>query len=236
MYKHFIFLYNSYFHKRKIALHYCESNYDNKEYIEIIDNIKNQFPHLDFNIHVVYNNSTSSESIYEIDSYFEDTEFIKYIEYEKFIDYVSKDIKINALDVAKAILCKKSLSNLELQKILYFIAVRFIKKYDIKLFDEEFECWDLGPVVPSVYHFCKKYGREKIIIDNKFKVIVFSKLSKFNRYYDLLEIIDDVLEEFKNFTPKELVDKSHKDGGAWDLSKKLNSDTISWNLIKVSDD
>ena len=40
MYKHFIFLYNSYFHKRKIALHYCESNYDNKEYIEIIDNIK----------------------------------------------------------------------------------------------------------------------------------------------------------------------------------------------------
>ena len=75
-----------------------------------------------------------------------------------------------------------------------------------------------------------------IILDNKFKVIVFSKLSKFNRYYDLLEIIDDVLEEFKNFTPKELVDKSHKDGGAWDLSKKLNSDTISWNLIKVSDD
>ena len=236
MNKHFIFLYNSYF-KKKIALHCCSNNCNNKEYVDIIDNIKNKFPYLDFNIHVVYTNSTSSESIYEIDSYFEDTEFIKYTEHEKFIDYVSKDIKINALDVAKAILCKKSLSNLELQKILYFIAVRFIKRYDIKLFDEEFQCWDLGPVVPSVYRFYKKYGRKKIIsIDNKFKVIVFSKLSKFERYYELLEIIDDVLEEYKDCSPKELVNVSHKDGGAWNFSKKMNNNIISWDIIKVSDD
>lgn len=237
MNKHFIFLYSSYFYKKKIALHCCSNDYyNNKEYANIIDNIKAKFPHIDFNIHVVYTESVCADSIYAVDSYFNDIEFIEYIDYKKFIKIVEKDVSINAIDVAKAILCKKSLSNLELQKILYFVAVKFIKKYNLQLFKEEFKCWTFGPVVSSVYYKYSKYGREKISIDNKFKVIVFSKLSKFECYYELLEVIDDVLEEYKDCSPKELVDISHKDGGAWDLSKKLNSNIISWDLIKVSCD
>ncbi|AID44748.1 Phage protein [Candidatus Arthromitus sp. SFB-mouse-NL] len=236
MYKHVIFLYTSYFCKKKLALHYCYDGINVKKYTDIIDNVKNQFSHLDFNIHVVYTASSNFNSIYDIDSYFEDTEFIDYLDYKKFISYISKDTKISAIDVAKAILCKKDLSNLELQKILYFVAVRFLKKYDIQLFEEEFGCWEFGPVVSSVYHNYKEYGKKRISIDNKFKVIVFSKLSRFDHYYDLLYIIDDVLEEYKNCLPKTLVDISHKSGGAWRESQKLGNNTISWDLMKSCND
>ncbi len=237
MYKHYIFLYNSYFYKKKIALHYCDNNEcSNKGYIDIIDNVKNRFPHIDFNIHVVYTDSSNVNSIYDIDSYFEDTEFINYADYKKFLGYISKDTKISAIDVAKAILCKKDLSNLELQKILYFVAVRFLKKYNTQLFEEEFCCWEFGPVARSVYHNYKEYGKEKIFIDDKFKVIVFSKLSRFDHYYDLLDIIDDVLEEYKDCSPKILVDVSHKSDGAWMESRKLGKNIISWDLIKSCND
>lgn len=217
MYKHSIFLYNSYFYKKKMALHYCGSNYDDEKYIGIIYNIKNKFSHLDFNIHVVYTDSTDSKSIHEIDSYFDDIKFIEYYNYSEFIKLVEKDISIDAVDVSKAILCKKSLSNLELQQVLYIVADKFRKKYGIKLFKEEFEKFTFGLGVQSVYDKYSKYEKEKIIIDNKFKVIVFSKLSKFERYYELLEIIDDVLKNYNNCSSKNIF---NIDGNIKKLSKK----------------
>lgn len=156
MSKHVIFMYNSYFCKKKIALHYCDDN--DKKYVEIIDIVKNKFPHINFNIHVV-----STDSIYKADSYFDCTEFFGYDDYMEFIKLVERDVNIDAIDVAKVILCKKSLSHLELQKILFFVAKELITKYDIQLFKEEFESWNYGTVVPSVYHKYKKIWRKKYI-------------------------------------------------------------------------
>ncbi len=196
MEKHFIFLYNSYFCKKKIAIHYCvNKKYNNEKYFHIIDEIKYRFPHIDFNIHVVYTNSVSIESIYDIDSYFSNVEFIEHTNYMKFINIVEKDTKIDALDVSKAILSKKSLSNLKLQEILYFVEIDFIEKYNIKLFDEEFEYLDGMLIFPKVHNNYNKYYKDKIIISDKFKVIVFNKLSKYKYYYELLEVVDEVLEK-----------------------------------------
>lgn len=66
----------------------------------------------------------------------------------------------SALTVAKYIVnrCVKSgtpISNLQLQKILYFVQMAFLKKLDNPCFSDDIEAWQFGPVVPVVYyHFC----------------------------------------------------------------------------------
>ena len=52
------------------------------------------------------------------------------------------------------------ISNLKLQKVLYFIQAYFLtkKKDHTPCFDEKIEAWDFGPVVPEAYHEYKQYG------------------------------------------------------------------------------
>lgn len=62
-------------------------------------------------------------------------------------------------------LCEKSgwkLSNLALQKILYVADMNFAGIGRGRLVDEDFEAWDYGPVIPSLYHQCKAFGSGRI--------------------------------------------------------------------------
>lgn len=61
----------------------------------------------------------------------------------------------SALDVAKYIINKctiehDAISNLQLQKILYYIQKWFLQN-GLVAFDDDFEAWSFGPVVLSVY-------------------------------------------------------------------------------------
>lgn len=73
----------------------------------------------------------------------------------------------NALDVAKDIVvyCREKdigVSNLKLQKLLYYAWIGYYHKTHKYLFNEQFEAWTLGPVIPNVYnHFCR-YGSNAI--------------------------------------------------------------------------
>ena len=48
-------------------------------------------------------------------------------------------------------------SNLQLQKILYFLWVDFYKELKEYIFNDPFEAWALGPVVRNVYHMFSYY-------------------------------------------------------------------------------
>ena len=50
------------------------------------------------------------------------------------------------------------MNNLKLQKLLYFINARFLVEENRSLFEENFEKWKFGPVIPSVYHEYKSCG------------------------------------------------------------------------------
>lgn len=54
------------------------------------------------------------------------------------------------------------ISNLKLQKLLYFIQVYFLIKNDEPCFEEKIEAWDFGPVVPIAYNQYKQYGSMNI--------------------------------------------------------------------------
>lgn len=71
--------------------------------------------------------------------------------------------KYDALDVAEYVLwyCEqrlsKAITNIQLQKILYYIQGRYIAEHEYPLFDNDMEAWDYGPVIPDVYYEYRQY-------------------------------------------------------------------------------
>lgn len=84
-----------------------------------------------------------------------------------------------------------ALSNLKLQKLLYYLQGFFLSQLGRPLFDEDMEAWNYGPVVPSVYHHYKIFGATSIPIPSNEQTVdlgeegeaLFQEVySRFNRY------------------------------------------------------
>ncbi|GEO41672.1 hypothetical protein SAE02_58200 [Skermanella aerolata] len=81
-------------------------------------------------------------------------------------------------------------TNLKLQKLLYFSQGLFGALYDRRLFDESIEAWDMGPVVPDSYHEFKACGRHPIetvegaiaIADKEAEIALRITCEKFGKY------------------------------------------------------
>lgn len=66
-------------------------------------------------------------------------------------------MKISASDVAKYVIkvfqeCEDPITNLKLQKLLYYIQGWHLGLYDAPVFDDDFQAWIHGPVIPKVFY------------------------------------------------------------------------------------
>lgn len=116
----------------------------------------------------------------------------------------------SAIEVAKFVIsyCTdmgSSISNLKLQKILYYLQVFYVRNGSF-LFPEEIYAWQHGPVIPEVYYMFSGYGASKI--QNRY----FTEIDRGTEVH-LLPII----EQLRNISPWELVNMTHAPGGPWDL-------------------
>ena len=75
----------------------------------------------------------------------------------------------NVMDVANTLLMYAEnsdggdlMSNMKLQKMLYYQQGFHLAMFGTPLFDDEIEAWMYGPVVPSVYDAYKAHGRDGI--------------------------------------------------------------------------
>ena len=57
------------------------------------------------------------------------------------------------------------ISNLKLQKLVYYAQAWHLALHDTPLFEEDFEAWVHGPVIPALYREYKSYGWEPILQD-----------------------------------------------------------------------
>lgn len=137
----------------------------------------------------------------------------------------------NAIDLAKYIVNKcykdnKPISNLQLQKIMYYIQKDFLHRTGYVAFDDLIEAWQFGPVVPNVYyHFCG-YGAMPITIT--YDCINIAEQDK--------SYIDKIVEEKRDLDPWELVSETHKNGSAWGKSYKYGcKNVINIDLIKAEE-
>lgn len=131
--------------------------------------------------------------------------------------------KYNVLDVSRYVINYSNekgygISNLKLQKILYFIQAYFLTSERNKpCFNEKIEAWDFGPVVPEVYHEFKSYG--STLIPTVSTYIIFDKKNIWNshriEYDDSIipdsdkQMINDVVDLFSEYSATSLVSLTH---------------------------
>ncbi|MCI8483407.1 MAG: DUF4065 domain-containing protein [Lachnospiraceae bacterium] len=112
------------------------------------------------------------------------------------------------------------ISNLKLQKILYFIQAFFLinSPKGEACFSEKIEAWDFGPVVPEAYHEYKQYGGGDIpTIDFYFKFDRKDPWSSEKIAYSDDQItegdrrlMDEVVDRFADYTATDLVNLTHR--------------------------
>ena len=132
-----------------------------------------------------------------------------------------------ALEIARYIISrcsghKNPISNLQLQKILYFVQVGYLKSTGNMLFKDDFLAWQLGPVVQSVYDKYFVYGSSRIY--DSYATDIDGEVRK---------IIDPIIDEKLFKSAWDLVNEAHVKGGPWDISYNGYKNTVipAW-LIK----
>ncbi len=62
---------------------------------------------------------------------------------------------------------QKPITNLKLQKILYYVQTYSLQNSGHALFDDDFQAWRHGPVIPEVYDIFRKYVSDDIKKDDQ---------------------------------------------------------------------
>lgn len=115
-------------------------------------------------------------------------------------------LKLAKYTVTKCVDESCPISNLQLQKILYYIQRDHLKKHNTPAFEDDIEAWKFGPVVPEVYYAFCYYGA--MPIRNRYENIDISTCDK--------ALIDGIIETKRKMEPWDLVEETHKTNGAWD--------------------
>lgn len=99
------------------------------------------------------------------------------------------------------------ITNLKLQKILYYIQGYFLKCSGEAAFDDDIESWRYGPVVPTVYYEYCSYVSDEIRINYDLDEDV-QKISKNKKDCKIINRVVDACETLSAIT---LVSKTHQE-------------------------
>lgn len=134
----------------------------------------------------------------------------------------------SAVDLSKYIvtMCVNEgspITNLQLQKILYYIQKDYLDRGD-QAFSDPIEAWKFGPVVREAYYYFCGYGAMPII--GKYDVII-DESDKAH--------IDPLVRQKRSLDPWDLVGDTHQPGRAWAIifaGGRGNKKIISNELIR----
>lgn len=122
--------------------------------------------------------------------------------------------KINAFDVSQGFIelasekDENDLTNLKLQKLLYFAQGIHLAEKGKPLFEDEIQAWNLGPVVSTIYDTFKECGAFPITtFDVKFES---KKVPK-----ETQRFIGRIWDEWGKYSADYLVNETHKENSPW---------------------
>jgi len=118
------------------------------------------------------------------------------------------------------------ITNLKLQKILYYIQATSIKKNNAVFFNRPIEAWRHGPVIREVYNYYRAY-MHKPITDTYAPINDFTENEK--------KLMQDVIKKFIKLDEWDLVDKTHNED-PWKLASsngKYLNDEITIKSMKA---
>ena len=118
-------------------------------------------------------------------------------------------------------------TNLKLQKILFFLQGYFLSNYGAPLIDGSFSKWKFGPVEQEVYIEFKDYGSAPI--ENKSVRFDVESLNFYSEEIDVTSALENEIEEFIFKIIKkeawELVDLTHEHYSWKDFKVEIMSQT-----------
>ena len=94
------------------------------------------------------------------------------------------------------------MTNMKLQKLLYYVQGTYLAFYGKKLFEQPIVKWQYGPVVPDVYHQYKEYGNQIISVNE-----VDMNLLNENQ----LRVLNMVYDFFGQFSAIKLMNLTHNE-------------------------
>lgn len=116
---------------------------------------------------------------------------------------------MKSIDIANLLVVeaagKMALTNLKLNKLVYFCQVECLRECGEALFTDDMEAWRCGPVSRSVYEAFNSYGKRPI--SEPFGVAPSNPVAK--------RIVSRVLSSYGNLSTFDFVTLSHREGGAW---------------------
>lgn len=149
---------------------------------------------------------------------------------------MSTKVTLSAMDIAAyfielaSAINENDLTNLKLQKLLYFAQGKYLAKNNTPLFKEDIEAWLLGPVVRNVYEEYKSCGA--------FPITTFDKGYKNTKNIpeEIKNFLKDIWKEYGIFSASYLVDLTHRSKSAWYKISKEKGDysIIPKELLKNS--
>jgi uncharacterized phage-associated protein len=147
---------------------------------------------------------------------------------------------INCYDVAKYFLSLADedagdlISNLKLQKLVYYAQGFHLALYNTELFSEEIEAWTHGPVVPALYAAYQEYGSDAIPIPTDVDFRIYDSQSR--------ELLDEVYQVYGQFSAWKLRNMTRdeqpwrgvydRDGAGGDISKSAMRSFFKTQLIE----
>lgn len=138
---------------------------------------------------------------------------------------------MESVDVANMIISRYAdrdeLTNLKLNKLVYFAQAVSLRTHGTPLFDDEIQAWAYGPVEPLVYRTFSHYGRN----------VIRRPSGEYETSPEASEIVRTVMASFGRLTAFDLVRLSHRAGSAWKSVYRPNANAaITPNAILESRD
>jgi uncharacterized phage-associated protein len=129
-----------------------------------------------------------------------------------------------------------SVSNLALQKLLYFAHARHLIEAKQPLVTGYFEAWRYGPVHPAAYQAFKAAGDAPITFRAVRRDPLTGQESRLEAPQDahVLQLIRWVTASYGPLTPGRLVEISHAKGAPWDFVVNQARTTMAFGL-RISD-
>ncbi|MDR0919644.1 MAG: DUF4065 domain-containing protein [Oscillospiraceae bacterium] len=115
-------------------------------------------------------------------------------------------------------------SNMNLQKLLYYAQGRHLAKTGHSLFNENIEPWQHGPVVREIYHKYKANESNPIPPEEDFNYDAFT--------IEELTTLVNVEKDYGKYSALTLRNKSHAENSPWAVANEKNSNIIPTESIK----
>ncbi|MDY2987565.1 MAG: DUF4065 domain-containing protein [Peptoniphilus sp.] len=128
----------------------------------------------------------------------------------------------------------KNVTNMKLQKILFYLQGFCYRQFNEPLFHAEFEAWPYGPVIRRIYIDFSMFGSSEIPCYNDVIDFIFYKsvdkdeLENYEGVFEpkIIEFLKNILDRLLEYSAMHLVRATHKEGTPWKKVYDKNSKKI----------